>query len=201
MRTLCRPSVLAALFLGLGAWSTSETASAQQAAQNRPLIDAVTANPAAAPLLAAQEVAAGAPDNAPQIVGQVVGALPSGQLLSLAPLVVSAAIAALPAPERAPRAPPVACAGIRSVPAAEQETVVPAIAAAAVAMAPTARPLIVVCAIRAIPALTTAIFAATELAPAQSTVVAPLPSPQSASAIGRDSLARPPQTCASPPCP
>src|SRR5258705_10266576 len=85
--------------------------------RNPGLVEAVTSNPAAAPQLVAREVTAGSPDAAPPIVGDAVGALPSGHRLSLAPRVVSAAIAALPAPQRGPLAPACARAAIRAVPA------------------------------------------------------------------------------------
>jgi hypothetical protein len=200
-----RPATtLAALLLALTAWGAPEEGRAQSPSPKNPaLIDAVTSNPSVAPKLTAEEVAASTPDSAAQIVGEVVGALPSGRRLSLAPRVVSAAIAALPAPQRAPQAPAVACAAIRAVPAAEQSAVVPAIVASAAAMAPTASPLIVACAIQAVPELAAAIIAAAALPPVQPEVIAPSTSPQPGSTIGRDIVAQPPQqqACASPPCP
>ncbi len=202
MHRQCRRFLLAALLLGLGAWSTSGTASAQPATQNQALINALVADPAAAPRLAALEVAASAPNSAALMVGKVVGALPSGQRLSLAPRVVSAAIAALPVPQRALQAAAVACAAIRAVPAAEESTVVPAIVASAAAMTPTAGPLIMACAIQAVPELAAEIIAAGALRPVQPMVIAPSTSPQPVSTIGRDILAQPQQqACASPPCP
>jgi hypothetical protein len=166
------------------------------------LINAVTSNPAAAPQLTAQEVAAGAPDGAALIAGDVVGVLPPGQRLVLAPRVVSAAIAALTAPQRGPQAPSIACAAIRAVPAGEQQAAVPAIVAAAVGMAPSARLQIAACATEAVPELAAAIAAAA-LPPLQPELASPPTSPLPGSTIGRDVLFKPVvvQTCASPPCP
>jgi hypothetical protein len=196
-------AILAALLLIVSALGVPGKTPAQSPPPKTPsLVDAVTSNPSAAPRLTAQEVAAGTPDGAAQIVGEVVGALPSGQRLSLAPRVVSAAIAALPAPQRAPQAPALACAAVRAVPAAEQSAVVPAIVASAAAMAPTAGPLIVACAIQAVPELAALIVAAAALPPVQPEVIGPSTSPQPGSTIGRDVLAQPKQqACASPPCP
>jgi hypothetical protein len=197
-------AVAAAFLVALTALAIPGDLWAQPSQLTAALIEAVTSNPGAAPKLTAQAVTAGVPDNAPSIVGQVVGALPSERRLSLAPRVVSAAIAALPAPQRAPQAAAVTCAAIRSVPAAEQNAVVPAIVAAAAQMAPTARTAIVGCAIQAVPALAQAIIAASALPPVQPEVIAPSSSPQPGSTIGRDILARPTQPaqiCASPPCP
>lgn len=207
MLTPCRPAVLAAILLALVTCGlalvtcgTPGTVSAQPAAKNQTWIAAVTSNPAAAPQLTAQEVAAGAPDNAAPIVGEMVGLLPSGQRLFLAPLVVSAAIATLVAPQRRPQAPAIACAAIRAVPAAERNAVVPAIVSAAVAMAPSARLQIVVCATEAVPRLAAAIAAA-GLPPVQAQLASPPTSPPPDSTIGRDVLFPIPQTCASAPCP
>lgn len=204
MRRRGRAITLTALLLALSAWGAPENVPAQSSPpKNASLIDAVTSNPTQAPRLTAQEVAAGTPESAPQVVGDVVAALPSGQLLSLAPRVVSAAIAALPRPQRAPQAPAVACAAIRAVPAAERGAVVPAIVASAAYIAPTASPLIAACAIQAAPELSASIIAATAPASAQPEVIAPSTSPQPGSTIGRDILAQPQQqqACASPPCP
>lgn len=186
-----RACVVALALVALTApWNALE-ASAQIAPPKHPaLVNAVTSNPGAAPQLTAQEVAAGSPDAAPPIVGEVVGLLPSGQRLVLAPRVVSAAIAALPGPLRAPQAPACACAAVRAVQPSEQSRVVPAIVAAAVAIAPTARPQIVACAIEAVPALTAAITAAAVPAPIQAELASPPTSPLPQT-----------QSCASPPCP
>jgi hypothetical protein len=203
MRRPNRAITLTALLVALSAWGVPENVPAQSPPKNASLIEAVTSNPNQAPRLAAQEVAAGAPESAPKVVADVVAALPSGQLLSLAPRVVSAAIAALLRPHRAPQAPAVACAAIRAVPAAEQAAVVPAIVASAAAIAPTAGPLIAACAIQAAPELSASIIAATALPPIQPEVIAPSTSPQPGSTIGRDIAVQPtqPQACASPPCP
>lgn len=202
MSILRLPAVLTAILLALPTWAAPGTVSAQPAAKNQALIDAVTSNPSAAPQLTAQEVAAGAPDNAAPVVGDVVGVLPSGLRLSLAPRVVSAALAALAAPERGPQAPAVACAAIRAVPASEQPAIAPAIVAAAAAMVPAARAQIVACAIETVPALAAAIIAAAGLPPAQAELASPPTSPLPGSTIGRDVVFQPqPQICASPPCP
>ena len=206
MRMPYRPSRVAALALAFAVWWPPGMVPAQPATQNQALIDAVRSDPAAAPQLTAREVAAGAPDNAPPIVGDVVGALPTDRLLPLAPSVVSAAIAALPAPQRAPQAPAIACAAIRAVPAEQQPAVVVPIVAAAAAMAPTASPRIVACATEAVPESAAAIIAAVGLPPVQPEVLSTATAPQPGSSIGRDILFQPKppqaqQTCASPPCP
>lgn len=177
---------LVALSLAVSAWGTPGKAAAQSPPPGNPaLIDAVTRDPATAPQLTAQEVAAGEPDGAAPIVSEVVGALPASQRLLLAPRVVSAAIAALIASQRVPQAPAIACAAVRAVPAAERSAVVPAIVAAAVAMAPSARLQIVACATEALPEL-----------------ASPPTSPLPGSTIGRDVLFNAvSQTCASAPCP
>jgi hypothetical protein len=195
----------AALSLALVVWWAPGMAPAQPATPNQVLIDAVTSNPADAPRLAAQEIAAGGPDSAPPIVSDVVRVLPRDLRLSLAPRVVSAAIAALPARQRAPQAPAIACAAIGAVPADEQAAVVVPIVAAAAAMAPTASPRIVACATDAVPASAAAIIAAAGLASVQPEVLSTPTAPQPATSIGRDVLlqTQPRQTviCASPPCP
>jgi hypothetical protein len=178
------------------------TAWAQPSARNQTLINAVTGNPTDAPQLTAREVAAGEPDNAAPIVGDVVGVLPPDELLILAPRVVSVGIAALAAPQRGPQAPAIACAAIRAVPTAEQPAVVPAIVTAAVSMAPSARLQIAACATEAVPELAAAIAAAA-LPPLQPELASPPTSPLPGSTIGRDVLFKPVvvQTCASAPCP
>jgi hypothetical protein len=202
MPTACRSAVLAVLLLALVTSWTPGTASPQPATPNQALLDAVTSNPAAAPQLTAQEVAAGAPDSAAPIVGGVVGALPVARRLAVAPRVVSSAIAALAAPHRQPQAPSIACAAIRAVPPEEQQAAVPAIVAAAVGMAPSARLQIAACATEAVPELAAAIAAAA-LPPLQPELASPPTSPLPGSTIGRDVLFKPVvvQTCASPPCP
>jgi hypothetical protein len=169
--------------------------------QNQVLIAAVTSNPVDAPRLTAQEVVAGAPDSAPSIVSDVVGALPWDKRQPVVPLVVSAAIAALPAPQRAPQAPAIACAAIRALPAEERAALVVPIVAAAAAMAPTAGPQIVACATDAVPASAAAIIAAAGLAQIQPEVLSSTTTPQPGSSIGRDIQSQSQQTCASPPCP
>lgn len=205
MRMWSRTLVLAMVVVAVAARSTPPEVLAQVVPPRNPaLVTAVTSNPNAAPQLTADEVAAGAPDSAPPIVGEVVGALPPGQLrLSLAPRVVSAAIAALPAAQRVPQAPACACAAIRAVPPSEQGRVVPAIVAAAVAMAPSARLDIVRCATEAVPTMAAAIAAAAGPAPLQAELASPVTSPLPGSTIGRDVLSSTPQSqgCASPPCP
>ncbi len=194
------------LLFALSALGTPGQVWAQTPPRNPGLVEAVTSNPAAAPQLVAREVTAGAPDAAPPIVGDAVGALPSGQRLSLAPRVVSAAIAALPAPQRGPLAPACACAAIRAVPASERQGVVPAIVAAAVSMAPVARDQIVTCAVETAPELSAVIIAAAAEPPFQPELASPPTSPLPGSTIGRDVLFRARfntggQICASPPCP
>src|ERR1700674_1543854 len=97
MKRPSRAITLTALLLALSAWGVPENVPAQSSPpKNASLIEAVTSNPTQAPRLAAQEVAAGPPESAPQVVATVVAVLPSGQLLSLAPRVGSAALPGLP---------------------------------------------------------------------------------------------------------
>lgn len=205
MRIWSRTLVLATVLVAVTARSTPPEVHAQVVTpRSSALVSAVTSNPNLAPHLTAQEVAAGTPDSAPPIVGEVVGALPPGPpRLSLAPRVVSSAIAALPAAQRVPQAPACACAAIRAVPPSEQGRVVPAIVAAAVAMAPAARLQIVSCATDAVPTMAAAITAAAGLAPTQAELASPPTSPLPGSTIGRDVLSSSPQAqgCASRPCP
>lgn len=203
MRKPGRAITLTALLLALSAWGVPGNVPAQSPPpKNARLIDSVRSNPAESPRLTAQEVAAGSPDNAAPVVGDVVGVLPPGQLLSLAPRVVSAAIAALPGPQRARQAPAIVAAAIRAVPASEQAAVVPAIVAAAAALAPAARAQIVAAAVEAVPGLAAAIIAAAEPPPVQAELAPPPTSPLPGSTIGRDIVFKPKaQICASPPCP
>jgi hypothetical protein len=205
MRMPCRPSRVATVALALALLWSPGLVPAQQATPNQVLIAAVAGNPADAPRLTAQEVAAGAPDSAPSIVSDVVGALPSDQRQSVVPRVVSAAIAALPPPQRAPQAPAIVCAAIRALLAEERDPLVVPIVAAAAAMAPTASPRIVACATDAVPAMAAAIIAAAGLTQIQPEVLSSASAPQPGSSIGRDIQFRAQpqaqQTCASPPCP
>ena len=197
------PSCIPALSLAVAVLMTQGTAAAQPVPQSRTLIDAVTGNPADAPRLTAQEIAAGSPESAIPIVSEVVRALPHDQRLSVVPRVVSAAIAALPAPERAPKAPAIACAAIGAVPAEQQGALVVPIVAAAAAMAPTAGPRIAACATEAVPDSAAVILAA--VAQPQPEVLSTATTPLPGTSIGRDILFQPQLrqtlTCASPPCP
>jgi hypothetical protein len=203
MLRLIRPSCAGAVSVALAVLWASVTAPAQPATQSQALIDAVTSNPADAPRLAAQEIAAGRPESAPAIVGDVVRVLPPEQRLSLAPRVVSTAIAALPTSQRAPQAPAIACAAIRAVPADEQAAVVVPIVAAAAQMAPAASSRIVACATDIVPAASAAIIAAAGPAPVQPEVLSTPTAPLPGTSIGRDILfqTQQRQICASPPCP
>jgi hypothetical protein len=203
MRLALRRLVVVVL---LSAVSSTSFSLAQGSPPTHPaLVTAVTSDPAIAPKLTAQEVAAGAPDSAPPIVGEVVGALPAGQArVALAPRVVSAAIAALPRDQRVPQAPACACAAIRALAPAEQPRAVPAIVSAAVAMAPGARLEIVRCAREAAPELVEGIAAAAQPAALPPDLANPPSSPLPGGTIGRDVLfSSSPQAqgCASPPCP